>query len=143
MKSHRLLKALPAIIIMLIAFLNSAICMAATVAETTIKISVKNEHEKPVPNAAVVLDFLGSRQVMKLGMHKKMHWEVHTNQEGFAHFPPVPEGTVQLQIITSKYQTYGQKIEIEGPEKLLEITLHPPQSQYSAHPALKPADPPK
>jgi uncharacterized GH25 family protein len=116
---------------------------SAAVQETTIKIVVKNEFDKPVPNAAVILDFLGSRQVLKLGMHKKTHWEVHTNQEGFAHFPPVPEGSVQLQIINSKYQTYGQKMDIQGPEKLVEVTLHPPQSQYSAHPALKPADPPK
>ena len=111
--------------------------------ETTIKITAKNEFGKPVPNAAVILDFLGSRQVMKLGLKKRTHWEVHTNQEGLAHFPPIPEGTIQLQIITTKYQTFGQKMDIEGPEKLIEITLHPPQKQYSAHPELKPADPPK
>jgi len=115
---------------------------AADVPETTIKVVVKNDAEKPVPNAAVILDFLGGRQVMKLGIHAKKHWEVHTNQEGLAHFPPIPEGTVQLQIINNKYQTYGQKIDIQGEEKLVEVTLHRPQNQYSAHPALKPADPP-
>jgi hypothetical protein len=111
--------------------------------QTTISVVVQNEHEKPVANAAVILDFLGSRQVMKLGMKKPIHWEVHTNQEGKAHFPPVPEGTVQLQIITKTYQTYGEKIDIEGPEKVMNITLHPPQSQYSAHPPLKPKEDPK
>ncbi len=111
--------------------------------QTTISVVVQNEHEKPVANAAVILDFLGSRQVMKLGMKKAIHWEVHTNQEGKAHFPPVPEGTVQLQIITKTYQTYGEKIDIEGPEKVMNITLHPPQSQYSAHPPLKPKEEPK
>jgi hypothetical protein len=116
---------------------------ASSAPETTIKVVVKNDFNKPVPNAAVILDFLGSRQIMKLGMHKKTHWEVHTNQEGLAHFPPVPEGSVQLQIINSKYQTFGQKMDIEGTEKLVEVTLHLPQSQYSAHPPLKPADPPK
>jgi hypothetical protein len=116
---------------------------SAATPETTIRVVVKNELEKPVPNAAVILDFLGSRQIAKLGMHKKTHWEIHTNQEGIAHFPPIPEGSVQLQVVTSKYQTYGQKMDVQGEEKLLEITLHPPQSQYSAHPALKPADPPK
>lgn len=111
--------------------------------QTTISVVVQNEHEKPVANAAVILDFLGSRQVMKLGMKKAIHWEVHTNQEGKAHFPPVPEGTVQLQIITKTYQTYGEKIDVEGPEKVMNITLHPPQSQYSAHPPLKPKEEPK
>jgi hypothetical protein len=111
--------------------------------ETTIRVVVKNQYDKPVENAAVILDFLGSHQIMKLGKRKPIHWEVKTNQEGVAHFPPVPEGTVQLQVITSKYQTYGQKLEVEGQERTIDITLNPPQKQYSAHPALKPADAPK
>jgi hypothetical protein len=110
---------------------------------TEIKVVVKNEFQKPVPNAVIILDFLGARSAAKLGMKKKVHWEIHTNQEGLGHFPPVPEGSVQLQVITTKYQTFGQKMDVEGPERLVEVTLHPPQSQYSAHPPLKPADPPK
>lgn len=116
---------------------------AATNPETEIKVVVKNELEKPVANAAIILDFLGSRSASKLGMKKKVHWEIHTNQDGIGHFPPVPEGTVQLQVITKRYQTFGQKMDVEGPEKLVEVTLHPPQDQYSAHAPLKPADPPK
>lgn len=111
--------------------------------KTTIKVVVKNQFDKPVENAAVILDFLGSHKVTKLGMRGKMHWELKTNQQGIAHFPPVPEGTVQLQIITQKYQTYGKKLDIEGEEKTIDITLNPPQTQYSAHPPLKPADAPK
>ena len=111
--------------------------------ETTIKVIVKNQYNKPVENAAVILDFLGSHQIMKLGKRKPIHWEVKTNQEGIAHFPPVPEGTVQLQVINSRYQTYGKKLEVAGEEKTVDITLNPPQKQYSAHPPLKPADAPK
>ncbi len=111
--------------------------------KTTIKVVVKNQFDKPVENAAVILDFLGAHKVEKLGMRGKMHWELKTNQQGIAHFPPVPEGTVQLQIITQKYQTYGKKVDIEGAEKTIDITLNPPQTQYSAHPPLKPADAPK
>jgi len=111
--------------------------------KTTIKVVVKNQFDKPVENAAVILDFLGAHKVEKLGMRGKMHWELKTNQQGIAHFPPVPEGTVQLQIITQKYQTYGKKLDVEGAEKTVDITLNPPQTQYSAHPPLKPADAPK
>jgi hypothetical protein len=118
-------------------------CAAKDTPGTTIRVVVKNELEKPVPNAAVILDFLGGRTVTRLLMKKPIHWEIHTNQEGIAHFPPIPEGSIQLQVITNKYQTYGQKMDVRGLEKVLNITLHPPQSQYSAHPALKPADPPK
>lgn len=117
--------------------------LAAKDPQTTIRVVVKNELEKPVPNADVILDFLGGRTITRLGLKKPIHWEIHTNQEGIAHFPPIPEGSIQLQIVTKKYQTYGQKMDIEGAEKVLAITLHPPQNQYSAHPALKPADPPK
>ena len=120
-----------------------SMALLASSPQTTIKVVVKNSFDKPVDNAAVILDFLGSHQVARLGRRKPIHWEVKTNQEGIAHFPPVPEGTVQLQVITQKYQTYGKKLDVEGGEKTLGITLLPPQKQYSAHPPLKPADPPK
>lgn len=111
--------------------------------KTAIKVSVKNQFDKPVDNAAVILDFLGSHNVAKLGRRNRIHWEVKTNQQGIARFPPVPEGTVRLQVITQKYQTFGENIDLAGEEKNVDITLNPPQKQYSAHPPLKPADAPK
>ncbi|HSU57765.1 MAG TPA: carboxypeptidase-like regulatory domain-containing protein [Bryobacteraceae bacterium] len=128
---------------MILALLALVAPMVASSPETTIRVVVKNQYEKPVENAAVILDFLGSHQIMKLGKRKPIHWEVKTNQEGVAHFPPVPEGTVQLQVINSRYQTYGKKMDVAGEEKTVEITLNPPQKQYSAHPPLKPAGAPK
>jgi hypothetical protein len=111
--------------------------------KTALKVVVKNQYGKPVDNAAVILDFLGGHNITKLGMRSKIHWELRTNQQGIATFPPVPEGNVQLQVITQRYQTFGEKIELAGAEKLVDITLNPPQKQYSAHPPLKPPDPPK
>jgi hypothetical protein len=127
-------------------FLVSAISWAVLSArtdKTALKVVLTNQYGKPVENAAVILDFLGSHNVAKLGKRNKIHWELRSNQQGVANFPPVPEGTIQLQVITQKYQTYGNKIELAGAEKTLEITLNPPQKQYSAHPPLKPADAPK
>src|SRR2546430_10973235 len=122
-------------------------CCGAILGEsekTVVRVLVKNEFDKPVANAEVMLDFLGSREYAKGGRRKRIHWEVRTNQEGKAHFPPVPEGTVQLQVNSKTYQTFGEKIDVAGEEKLVEITLSLPQRQYSAHPPLKPADePPK
>lgn len=111
--------------------------------KSTLSIEVTNQYEKPVDNATVILDFLGSHQITRLGMRKPIHWEVHTNQQGKAHFPPVPYGTVQVQVITTKYQTFGKKVELDTEDKKLEVQLEPPQSQYSAHPPLKPAEPKK
>jgi hypothetical protein len=111
--------------------------------QTTITVTVTNQFDKPVDNASVILDFLGSHQVMKMGKRKPIHWEVHTNLHGVAHFPPVPQGTVQVQVITKEYQTFGQKFDIDTNEKSIDVKLNPPQKQYSAHPPLKPADEPK
>ena len=109
--------------------------------KSTLAVSVRNEFDKPVDNAAVILDFLTSHQVTRLGFRKPVHWEVHTNQQGKAHFPPVPYGTVQVQVVTAKYQTFGQKVELDSDSKDLDVLLKRPQDQYSAHPPLKPADP--
>ena len=131
--------------IAVMALLASLLTMAARSKSerTAVWVEVKNQFDKPVDNAAVILDFLGSHDAAKLGFRKKMHWEVRTNQQGIAHFPPIPAGTIQLQVITSKYQTFGEKIDIEGEEKRVPIKLNPPQNQYSAHEPLKPATPPK
>ena len=110
------------------------------VPSTIIKIVVTNQFDKPVENAEVILDWVGDRQMLKGGMKKKIHWEVHTNQEGLAHFPPVPEGKIQLQVNKKTYQTWGNELNITGAEQTVPVKLSAPQSQYSAHPPLKPAD---
>lgn len=125
-----------------ILFLFSFVLVARS-QKTTITVEVKNQFDKPVDNAAVILDFLGSHQITKLGMRKGVHWESRTNGQGIAHFPPIPYGTVQVQVITKKYQTFGEKFDIDTEEKKIDVKLNPPQQQYSAHPPLKPAEPPK
>src|SRR3954463_15970951 len=82
--------------------------------KSVIKVEVKNQYDKPVENASVILDFLGSHQMAKLGKRKATHWEVHTNQQGIATFPPVPYGSIQLQVISKKYQTFGEKYELDS-----------------------------
>lgn len=127
----------------ILAFLATTLIVFADSPKSTILVEVRNQFDKPVDNASVILDFLGSHQVTKLGKRKATHWEVHTNQQGIAHFPPVPYGTVQLQVITKRYQTFGGKFELDAEEKKFDVKLNAPQDQYSAHPPLKPADPPK
>jgi hypothetical protein len=137
------LKAMQPISRVLTIGLAAAALLVADPQKSTIKVEVKNQFDKPVENASVILDFLGSHQITKLGKRKGVHWEVHTNQQGIASFPPVPYGTIQLQVITKKYQTFGDKFEVDSDEKKFDIKLNPPQGQYSAHPPLKPADPDK
>lgn len=111
--------------------------------QTAVVVKVKNTFDKPVGNAEVILDFVGSHQVTKLGKRKPVHWEVHSNQDGVAHFPPVPQGTIQIQVVAKGYQTFGDRYDIDTESKAIDVTLNPPQQQYSAHPPLKPSDSPK
>jgi hypothetical protein len=128
-------------ILMLLAVV--ALPLLAGPPQTVITVAVKNHRDKPVDNAAVILDFLGSREYTKLGKRKPIHWEMRTNQQGLAKFPPVPQGTIQVQVVASHYQTAGKQFDIDSPEKRLEITLNPPQPQYSAHPPLRPGNAPR
>jgi hypothetical protein len=130
-------------VVLLALALAAAGLLSAETQKTTIRVVVTNQYDKPVDNAEVILDFLGSRDITRAGFRKKIHWEVRTNQEGKAHFPPIPEGKVQLQINNRNYQTFGERVDIAGEEQVVNIKLEPPQKQYSAHPPLKPADPPK
>ena len=116
-----------------------AICSAASLPlfaddETTrLVVEVKTLGGKPIDRAAVVVNFVEGRSIVKLGKKVQTHWEVRTNQEGVAKIPPLPEGKVRIQVIAKGYQTFGQTFEVSGPEKTLTIKLNPPQPPYSAH----------
>ena len=123
--------------LLVIALLASLPLIAAGPEKTLINVTVKDQHDKPLDNATVILDFLGSRQIHKLGRRRQTHWEVRTNQQGLAHFPPVPQGTIQVQVIAKNHQTFGKKFEIDTDQKAINIKLNPPQEQYTANPAPK------
>ncbi len=100
---------------------------------TTLTIEVKNKAGKPVEHASVIVRFVKGHSVVKLGRKIRTEWELQTNQDGLAKIPPIPQGTIQVQIIAKDYQTFGENIDVDQKEKTLEITLNPPQPQYSAH----------
>jgi hypothetical protein len=100
---------------------------------TKLKVEVQSLAGKPVDRAAVVVQFVEGRSIIKLG--KKIHtrWEVRTNQEGIAKIPAIPQGKIRVQVIAKQYQTFGQIFDVDEEEKTLVIKLNPPQAQYSAH----------
>jgi hypothetical protein len=100
---------------------------------TTLTISVKSPSGKPVEYASVIVKFVKGRSAAKLGKKIRKEWELRTNQEGFVKIPPIPQGTILVQIIAKDYQTFGQNFEVDEEEKTLDIKLNPPQPQYSAH----------
>ena len=100
---------------------------------TTLTISVKTEGGKPVDQANVVVKFIKGHSVVKLGKGVRKEWEMHTNQEGIVKIPPIPQGTILIQVIAKNYQTFGDNFDIDEEQKTVEIKLKPPQPQYTAH----------
>ena len=100
---------------------------------TTLTIEVKNKAGKPVEHASVIVKFVRGHSVAKLGRKIRTEWELQTNQEGIAKIPPIPQGTILIQVNAKNYQTFGEDIDVDQDEKTIEITLNPPQPQYSAH----------
>lgn len=89
------------------------------------------ESGRPVDRASVVIKFVKGRQPMKFYKKISDTWETRTNQEGNAPLPPLPQGTLRIQVIASNYQTFGQIMDVDADEKTLEIKLNPPQPQYT------------
>ena len=100
---------------------------------TTLTIAVKNDSGKPVEQASVVVRFIKGHSLVKLGKGIRREWELHTNQDGTAKIPPIPQGTILIQVIAKNYQTFGDTFDIDEEQKTVEIKLKPPQAQYSAH----------
>jgi len=119
--------------------LSLALVLSALVAPTqaadmtTLTISVKSPGGRPVENASVIVKFVKGHSAAKLGKKIRKEWELRTNQDGVVKIPPIPQGTILVQIIAKDYQTFGQDFDVDEEQKTLDIKLNPPQPQYSAH----------
>jgi hypothetical protein len=100
---------------------------------TTLTISVKSPTGKPVESASVIVKFVKGRSATKFGKKIRKEWELRTNQEGLVKIPPIPQGTILVQVIAKDFQTFGQNFDVDEEEKTLDIKLNAPQPQYSAH----------
>ena len=108
--------------------------IAAYAADTTkLTVQVKNDSDKPVDRASVIVKFVQGRSYIKLGRKIRDTYELRTNQEGEASIPAIPQGKILIQIIAKGYQTFGQIFDVNEDEKTVEIKLNTPQQQYSAH----------
>jgi hypothetical protein len=100
---------------------------------TTLTVHVTTQSGKPIDHASVVVKFVQGRSKVKLGKKIRTEYELHTNEDGIAKIPPIPQGTILIQVIAKDYQTFGQNYDVDEEEKTLDIKLNPPQAQYSAH----------
>jgi uncharacterized GH25 family protein len=100
---------------------------------TKIEIHVANQVGHPIDNASVVVKFVEGRSKVKFGAKIRKEWDLKTSQEGVVKIPPIPKGSILIQVRADNYQTFGETFKIEEDEKIVEIKLKPPQAQYSAH----------
>ncbi len=100
---------------------------------TKLEIHVSNQAGHPVDNASVVVKFVEGRSKVKFGAKIRKEWDLKSSQEGVVKVPAIPKGVILIQVRADNYQTFGDKFDIQEDEKLVEIKLKPPQSQYSAH----------
>jgi hypothetical protein len=100
---------------------------------TKILIQVKTQAGRPIEQAEVVVNFTEGRSALNLGRNVRIAYDLHTNQDGEAKIPSIPQGKIRFLVSAKGYQTFGQIIEIKEEQKTVEITLNPPQPQYSVH----------
>jgi hypothetical protein len=106
------------------------LAFAAKTPMTQLSIHVLTPGGKPLDRASVIVKFVSTDIKVK---KMRTTWETKTDQEGFSRIPSIPQGKIQIQIIATGYQTFGQLFDVTEEEKTIEIRLNPPQAQYSAH----------
>jgi hypothetical protein len=100
---------------------------------TKLQIRVANQVGHPIEQASVVVKFVDGRSPVKFGAKIRKEWDLKTSQEGMIKIPPIPKGKILIQVRADHYQTFGETFDIREDERLVEITLKPPQAQYSSH----------
>jgi hypothetical protein len=105
---------------------------AETVPMTKLNMTVKSESGRPIDHAEVVVRFVRGHVVFKLKALRTTY-ELRTNQDGEAKVAQIPQGEIRIQVIAKGYQTFGQIFDVTEEEKNIDITLNPPQQQYSSH----------
>jgi hypothetical protein len=115
------------------ALLFCAVAAHAAAPMTKLNIVVKTQGGHPIDRASVIVRFIEGHSVVKLGKAIRTTYELRTNQEGQVGIPTIPQGKIRIQVIAKGYQTFGQIFDVTEEEKTIDITLNPPQQQYSAH----------
>ena len=89
---------------------------------------VRDENDKPVRNAAVVM-----HPVDEDGNQVRGGMELKTNPEGKASYEGVPYGKLRIQVLAPGFQTYGGDYKVSEPNMDITIKLKRPTKQYSIY----------
>jgi hypothetical protein len=123
-------------LLLFIALSSVAIFAASTPPPMTkISVVVKTQGGHAVVGAGVKVHWSANKKhpAVRFGKAVNTTFELRTNQEGQANIPSIPQGAILIQVMAKGYQTFGQTFDIDDEQKTVEVTLNPPQQQYTAH----------
>jgi hypothetical protein len=102
---------------------------------TKLTIVVKTQGGRPVDRAEVIVRWKADAKHPRIsfGKNVRRQFELRSDQEGQTEIPEIPQGSIQIQVFAKGYQTFGKIYEIYDEEKTVDVTLNPPQQQYTSH----------
>jgi hypothetical protein len=101
---------------------------------------VKDDNNKPVRNASVVLHPVG-----KSGKQSRGGFQLKTDNDGKTETEGIPFGSLRVQVLAPGFQTFGEDYEINKADMDIEIRLKRPKDQLSVYdkpPDKQPSPPP-
>ena len=104
---------------------------------------VKDDNNKPVRNASVVLHPVG-----KNGKQSKGGFQLKTDSDGKVESDGLPYGLLRVQVLAPGFQTFGEDYDLNKPDLDIEVRLKRPKDQLSIYdkppdkPQTMPATPP-
>jgi hypothetical protein len=113
-----------------------SLALALPAAEMTkLTVVVKTQSGRPIDRAEVIVRWKADAKHPRISFAKNVRrqFEVRSDQEGHADIPTIPQGSIQIQVFAKGYQTFGKIFEIYDEEKTVDVTLNPPQQQYTSH----------
>lgn len=98
---------------------------------------VKDDNNKPVRNASVVL-----HPVNKNGKQAKGGFELKTDNEGNTATEGIPYGVIRIQVLAPGFQTFGDDYQVNQPTMDIQVRLKRPGDQLSTYDKPKSTQPP-
>ena len=89
---------------------------------------VRDENDKPIRNAAVVM-----HPVDDSGKQERGGLELKTDPEGKASYDGIPYGKLRVQVLAPGFQTFGEDYDVGKPSMDITIKLKRPARQYSIY----------
>jgi hypothetical protein len=89
---------------------------------------VKDDNNKPVRNASVILHPVG-----KNGKQAKGGFQLKTDNDGKTESDGLPYGPLRVQVLAPGFQTFGDDYDINKPEMDIQIRLKRPTDQMSTY----------